>query len=312
MRHILSIDGGGIRGVFPASFLATIEDSLETSVVNYFDLIVGTSTGGIIALGLGLGLSAKEILNFYLVEGPGIFGGNRLLRGLRAIGFAKYSRRPLEEALERVFGDCTLGASGKRLVIPSFNLDTGEVHVWKTAHHARFERDYKARAVEVALSTAAAPTYYPVFRSSAGIPLIDGGVWANNPVAVAVVEAIGVLGWRPDELRILSLGCTTSVLNIRWGRVLPLGQAYWARKISDVFITAQSSVALGMVQHLLPDRGNLIRIDPKLPSHFTLDRVSEISSLTGLGDSEARKALASLRPLLFAELAVDDFKPFHS
>ena len=69
-RRILALDGGGIKGMFSASFLATVEDSIEDSIANYFDLIVGTSTGGIIALGLGLGLSAKEILRFYEESGP--------------------------------------------------------------------------------------------------------------------------------------------------------------------------------------------------------------------------------------------------
>ena len=82
MRRILSIDGGGIKGVFPAAFLATLEDSFGGSVGRFFDLIVGTSTGGIIAIGLGLGLSAKEILWFYEEHGPTIFCGSRFARTL--------------------------------------------------------------------------------------------------------------------------------------------------------------------------------------------------------------------------------------
>ena len=80
MKRILAIDGGGIKGVFPAAFLATVEDTIKRNVADYFDLIVGTSTGGIIALGLGLGLSAKELLAFYEEHGPIIFKGNRGLR----------------------------------------------------------------------------------------------------------------------------------------------------------------------------------------------------------------------------------------
>ena len=120
MKRILAIDGGGIKGVFPASFLATVEDSIGDNVANYFDLIVGTSTGGIIALGLGLGLSAKEILAFYEESGPLIFGGNRLLRWLRCFSTTKYNRGPLKKALKDRFGDKKLGDSTKRLVIPLF------------------------------------------------------------------------------------------------------------------------------------------------------------------------------------------------
>lgn len=82
-RRILCIDGGGIKGVFPASFLATVEDTIEDQIADYFDLIAGTSTGGIIALGLGLGMSARDILRFYEDEGPKIFGGSRLFKGIR-------------------------------------------------------------------------------------------------------------------------------------------------------------------------------------------------------------------------------------
>ena len=137
-----------------------LRTAIERNVADYFDLIVGTSTGGIIALGLGLGLSAKELLAFYEERGPTIFKGNRGLRWLRWLGTSKYSSTPLENALRSCFGDKRLGDSKKRLVIPSLNLENGEVYVYKTAHHPRLERDYKEKAVEVALKTAAAPTYF--------------------------------------------------------------------------------------------------------------------------------------------------------
>lgn len=310
MRRILSIDGGGIRGVFPASLLATIEESIDAPVADYFDLIVGTSTGGILALGLGLGLGAPNILRFYREHGPEIFAGNHVMKWMRHFGLAKYTSRPLADALQHVFGDRQLGESTKRLVIPSCNLVTGEVHVWKTSHHPRFERDYRERAVDVALSTAAAPTYFPAYRSATGLPLIDGGVWANNPTGVAVVEAIGVLGWNPDSLRVLSIGCTSSPLDVRLGRKYGLGLAYWGPKIAEVFMTAQSSAAMGTAYHLVRDRQDVIRISPLLPKGFKLDSVAEIGTLAGLGESEARKALPELRRLFFTE-AVEAFEPCH-
>ena len=145
-RRILAIDGGGIMGVFPASFLATVEDSIGDNIANYFDLIVGTSTGGIIALGLGLGLSAQEILAFYEKSGPRIFRGNRWLRWLRWLGISKYSKVPLKEALDACFGEKKLGDSKKRLVIPSLDLESGKVYIYKTAHHCRLETDYKKKS----------------------------------------------------------------------------------------------------------------------------------------------------------------------
>ena len=308
-KRILAIDGGGIKGIFAASFLATVEDSIKDRVANYFDLIVGTSTGGIIALGLGLGLSAKEVLRFYENFGPIIFGGNRLLRWFRWFGISKYSSRPLQEALNGCFGERKLGDSEKRLVIPCLNLENGEVHVYKTAHHSRLMRDYKERAVDVALATAAAPTYFPTHRSMAGVPLIDGGLWANNPVGVSVVEAISVLDWPKDSLKILSLGCTEP-LDVNWGRRISLGKSYWAFKLLDVFMHAQSNSSIGTAK-LLAGHDNVMRIAPGLPpGRFSLDGTRELLSLKGLGDSSAREALPRLREIFLGNPA-ELFDSFH-
>lgn len=294
-RRILAIDGGGIKGVLPASFLATVEDSLGHGVARYFDLIVGTSTGGIIALGLGLGLSASEILSFYMQLGPKVFRRSPRSRWLASLVAGRYNPGPLEEALRSTFGERTLGESSHRLVIPSLNLETGEVYIHKTRHHPKFERDYKERVVDVALATAAAPTYFPAHRSASGIPLVDGGTWANNPTGLAVVEAIGVLGWPRESLRVLSLGCTTQPLDVGWGSSLSLGRGYWGLKIVDVFLAGQSSGSLGTAYVLLGHE-NVLRISPTVPTgRFGLDTVKEIPALRGLGATEARKALPVLR-----------------
>ena len=311
MKRILTIDGGGIKGVFPASFLATIEDTIEDNIKNYFDLIVGTSTGGIIALGLGLGLSAKEILTFYEEYGASIFKGNRLLKWLRGWGFSKYDNVNLKKALISCFGDKKLGDSTKRLVIPSLNLENGEVYIYKTAHHCRLERDYREKAVDVALATAAAPTYFPTHWSSTGVPLVDGGMWANNPAGMAVVEGITLLEWPRDSIKVLSLGCTTEPLNVRQGRRFPLGKSYWASKVVDVFMHAQSHASLGTAQ-LLAGHDNVIRIDQDVSQgKFGLDKTNEIESLKGLGHSKARHALPKLREVFLKDYA-EHFVPFYN
>jgi len=310
MRRILAIDGGGIKGVFPASFLSTVEDTLNDRVAKYFDLIVGTSTGGIIALALGLGLSAKQILDFYENAGPRIFGGNRLLKFLRHIGFSKYSQGPLKEALTSVFRDSTMRDSNTRLVIPSLNLETGEVYVYKTPHHPKLERDGKVGVVDVALATSAAPTYFPTHRSAAGTPLIDGGMWANNPTGMAVVEAIGILGWPRDSLQVLSIGCTTTPVGVGWGRDYALGLGYWGSKVVDIFMTAQSSASLGTAQ-LLVGHERVVRVSPNVgKGRFAIDSVGEMPSLKGLGDSEARKSLPTLRKVFLTTPA--EAVSFHS
>jgi hypothetical protein len=311
VRRILSIDGGGIKGVFPASFLATVEGVVGHNIADYFDLIVGTSTGGIIALGLGLGLSASEMLEFYEKYGPSIFAGHRRWRGMRSLGFVKYDRAPLEFALNEVFGERKIGESRKRLVIPSLNAETNEVHIWKTSHHPRFQLDYKCKVVEAALATAAAPTFFPTYRADSGIPLIDGGMWANNPVTVGVVEAIGILGWPREDLRVLSLGCTTAALNMKWALSRFAGKLRWANKVADVFMAAQESSAVGMAQHLVTDRNNVVRISPSVGTRYELDDFRGISNIRGLGVTEARKALPSLRPMFIDCGVAEPFEPCH-
>lgn len=308
IRRILSIDGGGIKGVFPAAFLATLEDAIGDRIVNYFDLIVGTSTGGIIALGLGLGLSAAEILAFYEQYGPEIFKQYGVLSRLKHWVFAKYASEPLKNALECTFGDRTLGESKTRLVIPSLNLDTGEAYLYKTAHHPRLERDYKERAVTVALATSAAPTYFPTHRANGRVALVDGGLWANNPTAVGVIEAIATLNWHPKSLRILSLGCSKAPVTVGWERWLPLGQLYWAPRAIDLVMAGQSSSSLGIAKVFIGEE-SLIRVSPVVQrGRFTMDGVAEASSLRGLGESEARKELPRLRRLFMTE-PVSQFVP---
>jgi len=311
MRKILAIDGGGIKGVFPAAFLSTVEESLGEGVASYFDLIVGTSTGGIIAIGLGLGLSAADILRLYEAMGPHVFAQpGPFMRRLRS---AQFSQQPLREALHERLGNRVLGESRSRLVIPSFNAERGEVHLYKTAHHPRFERDYKEKAVEVALATAAAPTYFPIHVSPDGIPLIDGGVFANNPVGLAVVEAIGVLGWSKDDLVALSLGCTTPPFDprarIRWLKVRGDGFAYWGAKGLDVFMAAQSSASIGTAQVLIDQ---VLRISPTVPSgRFSLASTKDTPALKGLGSVLAREHLPKMRELFFNEKS-ESFHPCRS
>lgn len=220
--RVLSLDGGGIRGTYAAAFLAGIEETSGKRVAEHFDLITGTSTGGIIALALGLGIPAREILQFYVERGPQIFpqiGTADRLRGLvRHAWRAKHAPDILREALTEVFGDRVLGDSTARLVIPSYDGSSGDVHLLKTAHHRRFRRDCKVPAVDAALATSAAPTFLPAFSATCGTTLVDGGVWANCPAAVGVIEALTVLERRPGTVDLLTVGTTEETLHIPKGR----------------------------------------------------------------------------------------------
>jgi predicted acylesterase/phospholipase RssA len=307
IKKILSIDGGGIKGLFPAAFLASIEKHLNRPLWEYFDLIVGTSTGGIIALALGLGLKAEEIKNLYLELGDSIFPKSRWSSKIRRLWTPKYDPANLKAALQTTLGDHKLGDSNTRLVIPALDGVRNRVHVYKTRHHPRFEKDWAERMVDVALSTSAAPTYFPAHITENGNFLVDGGMWANNPLGVAAVEGVTVLDWPRDSICALSIGCTSHPVD-------PSYPGFWrplklAGHIRAQFMMGQSWGSLGTAS-LLIGHENIKRIDPVAPTgRYKLDSTDRLNELVALAESEAREALPFLRAQFF-DLPAEKFEPF--
>lgn len=312
-RRILALDGGGIRGAFAASFLAGLEDRAshefgrEVKVGECFDLIVGTSTGGVIAIALGLGYSANQVVDLFRQLGPAVFKKGRSSSPLLRLFRSRYSDAPLRQVLQGAFQDRTLSDSRVRLVIPSLDVPTEQPRMFKTAHHPTLAADAGEQLVDVAGSTAAAPTYFPSHKLSSGVPLLDGGLYANNPIAIAAAEAIGILGWPRGSFDILSVGCTSQppheLDSTRHGR----GQYYWALRIVDVMQRVQSEAALGMAI-ILAARENVVRVDPPVEKgRFTLDGIEGIDALCALGNSEARHRYSELKQ--FLETPAEPFTP---
>jgi hypothetical protein len=318
-RRILCIDGGGILGTFPAAFLAELEEHLGHPIGSYFDLIAGTSTGGILAIGLSMGLPASEILDLYEKRGPEIFGENhgtlansfyRNLRGIRWLYRRKHDSDALRAVLQEVLGDRRIGEAKTRLVVPAWNPVAQSVYIYKTAHHRRLKTDYRSRAVDAALATSAAPTYFSHHMTQHDVGLLDGGIWANNPIAIATVEAITLLGWPREALHILSLGCLEETYTIpKWAGLGTLGS-----KIVKLFMDGQSHGAMGIAKLLTGhehDRTAIYRINHTVPSNaFKMDDTRVIQDLKGLGHSKARDRQPVLEPVFFNEPA-DVFTPIH-
>ncbi len=305
--QILSLDGGGIRGLFSAALLAFLEEDHGLRIADHFDLIVGTSTGGIIALALGMGMRPREIVRFYVHKGPEIFAADRL-SGFKRFFRSKYDSDGLESALKDCFGEKRLADSEKRLVIPSYNIGEDDVYLFKTPHHERLKRDYKVPAWKVALATSAAPTYFPSCQKLDYIRLVDGGVWANNPTMVGIVEAISMLDVPLSTIRVLSLGTTNTVKGrpkkLDWG-----GLWQWRAEAVDVIMRGQSIGVFTQAQHLL-GRDKVVRIDPKVPDGlFTLDKLSE-EELLGKAAHESRH-FSPMFEEKFARHTAPEFKPLH-
>lgn len=262
----MSLDGGGIRGLYGASLLALIETEITNSepVARFFDMIAGTSTGGIMALGLGLQIPGKRIEKLYRNDGRDIFHQPWIWRHLPKIKLLKHLRRTLydhtvlEKILYREFGDKTLGESVARLVIPAFMSPKTEIAVFKTDHHPDYKRDHKSKVWEVARATSAAPTFLQGHTYDDTI-FLDGGVWANNPVMVAIVDALSAYDITREQIEILSIGTGNVPFEIPL-RDAKGGLFSWKEVIkAAMFLTtdnahAQAALLLG------PDK--IVRLEP--------------------------------------------------
>jgi len=307
--QILSLDGGGIKGIFTAALLAKLEEDLQTEISNHFDLIVGTSTGGIIALGLGLGMRPRELVEFYVTHGPRIFRNSFNVNVLSQWFYRKYNSNPLQAALHECFQNRVLGDSKKRLVIPSYNLGEDDVYLFKTPHHPRLKRDYRIPMWKVGLATSAAPTYFPAFKDEDSIRLIDGGVWANNPTMVGIVEAVSMLNVPLHSIWVFSLGTSDSVVHhptwLNWG-----GKLAWANSAVDVIMRGQSLGVQKQATHLLGSE-KVRRLDPKVPKDlFSLDRLA-LDELLSKAAHESR-IFSPIFENIFQSHQSPIYKPLHT
>jgi len=211
---VLSIDGGGIKGLYAARILEHFEDRFNCHIADYFDLICGTSTGGLIALGLSLNIPVGLISNLYYRRGKQIFPQrNSFLSSLRQIFLrSKYDNSELRRALEEMFGERTLADSRCLLCIPAFSLTDGRPFIFKYDHsEGNLCRDGKTKYVDIALATSAAPAYLPIVTVDTydRKQFIDGGIYANNPTLVGVVEALRYFvgsGKKFQKLMVMSIG----------------------------------------------------------------------------------------------------------
>lgn len=293
--RILALDGGGLKGTFTAAALATWEEQTGLRIVEHFDLIAGTSTGGILALGLGAGLSAREMLDFYRNRGPTIFPvtglRQRIHHLLRHILKPKYSQQilltELQAALNRGNTRLALKDSQCRLVIPTYHAVSGESQVLRTPHHPNLTADANTLAADAALATAAAPTYFAAAKIAnmvAESSYFDGGVWANSPAMAAVIEAVCFLGIPLERIDVLSVGTTDEPFTVRKLTKAGLLQWIWKAKLLRLLMNAQQESSLKLAMRLVGDP-HFLRVDSlTAPGSYKLDGPKEISELADLGN----------------------------
>jgi len=325
---ILSIDGGGIRGVFPAMFLANLEAELKSQkkenwqTYQNFDMICGTSTGGIIAIALALGIPAQEIYNLYSENAGVIFGNKR--SWWKQFFYSSHPREPLEKLIQEKFKkanndkDPILKDCKTNICIPVFDLLEGKPSVLKKDHHPRFTRDYHIPAYKAALATSAAPVYFDTY-SSEYIDLngvkqpfknkVDGGVFANNPTLLGIIESEVALYQKRENLRVLSIGTGYQKFSDGSDRK-NWGILYWInlkrKRIIDLFMQAQSQ----QIENLVYLLQNGVDKETKENPNFIYHRINvELDESLSFGMDETNKeklnSLAQKAKYQFHEYATE-------
>ena len=205
--YILSVDGGGFRGLFAAHLLKKMEEVWQIDWGRRFGLMAGTSTGSILTAGLASGVSAADLSKFYKTHGKAIFRPRVQSRlDILKLFTSRYSSKNLKDLLDGVFHDKTLGDIAVPLVLPSVDIGNGCVHVLKSKYRREFVRDQNVRVSDAVLASCSAPTYFDPHVVNDTYELVDGGLWANNPSLVAAIDAHYRLDVRLEDIRVLSIG----------------------------------------------------------------------------------------------------------
>lgn len=291
--RILSIDGGGIRGILPGVILARLEQKLqektnnnELRLADMFDFIAGTSTGGILGLtylfpdetGKKSKFTAQDAVNLYLDRGDEIFDitlGQKI-KSLKGVIDEKYSADEIEEALKDNFGEIKLDALLKPCLITSYDIRNRNVFLFRQ-HKANHDiNNFKVR--DVARATSAAPTYFEVARVKNVIgnpyPLVDGGLFANNPTlcAYSEVRTMNIQGIKfpsAKNMFIVSLGTGSVKKSYPYKAAKDWGKLEWIKPVIDIMMSGNSETVHFHLRQIFDtlskrDKEDYYRLEPNL------------------------------------------------
>lgn len=297
---ILSIDGGGIRGVYPAHILRCIEERLQINLYDSFDMIAGTSTGSIIAAGVATGIPAADIVAMYKEHGAGIFKKkSKILPGkIQPLLHSVYSSNYFKSVLEGVFEEKRLGEIEKPLILPATDIGNGCVHVLKSGYSKDFTRDNNVFVRDAVLASCSAPTYFDPHKLDHYL-LADGGLWANNPALAAVIDAQKRLGINQDDIQILTIGTGHSKtmygtdMSRNWG----LASGWKHKEFISFILSLQSQSALNYLRlQLYPEQ--IKRIDFESDNPLPMDDVSTLDDLLTKADHDFTHESEAIRKFI--------------
>lgn len=311
--HALALTGGGFRGLFSAQALASIEDFIGGPVGRKFDLICGTSIGGIVAVAAAFEVPMAKVVEVFEARGQSIFPPERRApRGTfankidlaRHLSKPRYSTVPLREAIEQLIPrDALLGDAIHPLAIPAVNLTQGSPQVFKTRHKSEWQRDSKFSAIDVALATAAAPTFFELAEIE-GDRYADGGLFANAPDQIALHEAEHYFSVPHTSVHLLSIGTTTKSYSVAHsaGRNFGIGSWMNEARLFSVMISAQQQFIGQVMAHRLGER--YVRIDRE-PSHEQAEELGLDIATDG-----AKSTLVSLAKKSVSDIINTTLTPF--
>ncbi len=329
--RILSIDGGGIRGIIPGQVLVSLEETLkeksgnpEARIVDYFDLIAGTSTGGILTCiylcpseddSTKAKFSAEDAVNLYLENGDEIFDVSlwQKIRSGAGVLDEKYSADELEESLNDYLGNLKLNELMKPCLITAYDIRRRKSHFF--CQHEAQESDAENFYVkDVARATSAAPTYFQTSRvksmTSVVYPLIDGGVFANNPTLCAYAEARNLPSKpKAKDMFILSLGTGKVEKPFYYKEAKDWGQVQWVKPIIDIMMSGVSETVdyqLKQIFDAVDKPKQYVRIEPDLNNasaamdDASLENLKELKKAGELSATINKKLLDKVAETLIA------------
>jgi patatin-like phospholipase/acyl hydrolase len=321
--QILALSGGGYLGLYTAEILSRLEAQAQRPIGQCFDLISGTSVGGLLALAVAMEIPVHRVRDLFINRGTHIFSA----RSRPAFWWAdlwrsflkpKYGGRALRTAIEEVLGqDTVLGEAKHRVLVPSVNMTKGSVQMFKTAHNPKLVMDHLRRLSDIAMATAAAPTYFPLAEMDNAY-FADGGLVANAPDLCALHEACVFLDINSDDVTILSIGTTTTGFSLP-RRIGPnLGSLDWTARgrLFSTIVSAQQQMVDFMLKHQLGER--YLRIDTRPGEEqladLGLDIANTAATGTLLGLAEGSYQQFATNPKLISMLRHYPTKPifYHS
>jgi predicted acylesterase/phospholipase RssA len=288
MRRILTIDGGGVRGIIPAALLAALEQSTRRPTRDHFDFVAGTSTGAVLAAGIAAGIPARQLVDRYAERSDEVFRRVPVVTTLRRLlTGVQYDVDVLHRLVREELGpearDWRLNDAPIDLLITAKRLSDGMPWYFVRDDPANSCRAGEFRLADVAVASAAAPTYFRPFVLGGVGELIDGGIGvAGNPVYQACVEAFEyATGYEPSDTVVVSLGTG------RWSRrARPGWLGAWLAWLLSELLRSPAEQQTELVHRHWPQT-RFHRIDAELPRDIGLDAIDAIGELREIGEALA-------------------------